>query len=296
MLGPVLRKSLQTRSRALAESKDYIQSHYDIGNDLYKSFLDEGMNYSCAFFAGRDISLRDAQLNKIRTTIDRLGIEPGMKVLDIGCGWGEACRIAAAETGAAEVTGVTLAERQLQVARERAQGMENPPSYLLEDYRQHAETHEGHYDRIFSIGMFEHVGGDQYRTYFRAIRRQLAGGGRALVHSILNASMEPGQSLNSPWLETYIFPGGRIPDLSEMLDAAEQEGLKPYHAPYLQPPSDYAETLRRWRANFIRNAGGLDPSEYDDRFRRMWVYYLAMCEAMFEGCGFQVGQVVFEKA
>jgi cyclopropane-fatty-acyl-phospholipid synthase len=294
-LAPVLRKRLQARTRGLAESKSYISSHYDIGNDLYELFLDSGMNYSCAFFEGRNISLRDAQLNKIRTTLRRLGVRPGMKVLDIGCGWGEACRVAAAEAGA-DVTGVTLAENQLAVAVQRAAGMENAPSYLLEDYRRHAETHEGHYDRIFSIGMFEHVGEDQYGTYFAAIRRQLAEGGRALVHSISNAAMKPGQSLNSPWLEKYIFPGGRIPDLPEMIAAARREGLELAHAPYLQPSADYAETLRRWRANFLLNAYKLDPAKYDERFRRMWVYYLAMCEAMFDGCGFQVCQLVLRRA
>jgi len=294
VLAPILRKSLQVRGRGLANSKSYIQHHYDIGNDLYELFLDDGLNYSCAFFENPGMSLRDAQLNKIRTTMNRLGVRTGMKVLDIGCGWGEACRIAVQEFGA-DATGITLAANQLHVAEKRAKGMKNPPRYLLEDYRQHAEKNEKRYDRIFSIGMFEHVGEDQYRNYFAAIRRQLAPGGLALVHSIMNASMKPGASLNSPWLETYIFPGGRLPDLPEIMDAAWQEGLRPARAPYLQPPSDYAETLRRWRANFISNLSRLDHGRYDERFRRMWTYYFALCEAMFDGCGFQVGQIVFEK-
>ena len=294
-LSPLLHKKLQVRSRDLARSKDYIEHHYDIGNDLYEAFLDEGMNYSCAFFMDGHKTLREAQLNKIRIVIARLGIKPGMRVLDIGCGWGEACRVAA-ETGAASVTGVTLSASQLRVAVENAESMKQPPVYLLEDYRQHAATHESHYDRIFSIGMFEHVGEDQYRTYFSAIRRQLAPGGRALIHSIVNAATKPGLALNSPWLETYIFPGGRIPDLPELLEAARLEGLRLAHEPYLQPPSDYAETLRRWRANFMQNMRTLDPARYDDRFRRMWIYYFALCEAMFDGCGFQVGHFVFEKA
>jgi cyclopropane-fatty-acyl-phospholipid synthase len=295
LLSPLLHKKLQVRPRDLARSKDYIEHHYDIGNDLYETFLDEGMNYSCAFFTDDHMTLREAQLNKIRTVIARLGIAPGMKVLDIGCGWGEACRVVA-ETGAAGVTGVTLAANQLQVAIERAKSMKQPPVYLLEDYRQHAATHENHYDRIFSIGMFEHVGQDQYRTYFSAIKRQLVPGGRALIHSIVNAGKEPGLALNSPWLEEYIFPGGRLPDLPEILEAARLEGLRLAHEPYLQPSSSYAETLRRWRASFTKNMMTLDPARYDDRFRRMWIYYFALCEAMFDGCGFQVGHFVFEKA
>lgn len=294
VLAPVLRKSLQVRARGLTNSKSYIQHHYDIGNDLYELFLDDGLNYSCAFFDNPRMSLREAQLNKIRTTMKRLGVAPGMKVLDIGCGWGEASRIAAQEFSA-DATGITLAANQLYVAEKRATGMKNPPRYLLEDYREHAEAHEKCYDRIFSIGMFEHVGEDQYRNYFAAIRRQLAPGGLALVHSIMNASMKPGSSLNSPWLETFIFPGGRIPDLPEIMDAAWQEGLRPACNPYLQPPSDYSETLRRWRTNFTKNLSHLDRSRYDERFRRMWTYYFALCEAMFDGCGFQVGQIVFEK-
>jgi cyclopropane-fatty-acyl-phospholipid synthase len=294
LLSAFLKKKLQKRARNVEKSRDYVQHHYDIGNDLYESFLDSGMNYSCAFFENPGMSLRNAQLNKIRTTIRRLDIRSGMRVLDIGCGWGEACRVVA-EENAAHVTGITLADRQLGVAREKAKTLHHPPSYFLEDYREHAARNPGAYDRIFSIGMFEHVGEDNYRPFFAAVRDQLAPGGKALIHSIMNASRPSEKLMNSPWLERYIFPGGRIPDLPEMIKAAEQEGLHLAHSPYLQPPSDYAETLRRWRKNFHENMYRLDQQKYDMRFRRMWIYYLAMCEAMFEGCGCQVGQVVFQK-
>lgn len=298
-LGPLvarsLRRPLSTDGHGQSQARENVRVHYDIGNDLYATFLDEGWNYSCAFFTAPGMTLRDAQLNKLRTTIRRLGVGPGMQVLDIGCGWGELTRLIATEAGA-DATGVTLAENQLAVARERAADLGGQAQYLLEDYRDHAARHPGAYDRIVSVGMFEHVGTKEYANYFAAIARQLAPGGRALVHSIMNAEPTTTDAkLTSVWLQRYIFPGGELPDLQEMLDAAATAGLEPDHAPYLQPPSDYAETLRRWRANFNANAHRLDPAKYDDRFRRMWNYYFAMCEGMFDGVGFQVGQVVFRR-
>jgi cyclopropane-fatty-acyl-phospholipid synthase len=290
-----LRQALGGHSWDLKASRHYVRQHYDIGDDLYELMLDEGMIYSCAFFDSPQMSLREAQINKLRTAIRRLGIGPGMHVLDIGCGWGEACRVIAAETGAAIVHGITLAENQLKTAIERSSQDPHPPEYYLADYREHAVRHPQAYERILSIGMFEHVGGENYRTFFAAVRDQLARGGKALIHTIMNAANPAGGTINSIWLQRYIFPGGRIPDLAEMLNAAAQEGLVPDCPPYLQPPSDYAETLRRWRTNFRKNLARLDNRRYDARFRRMWLFYLAMCEAMFDGCGFQVGQVVFRK-
>jgi cyclopropane-fatty-acyl-phospholipid synthase len=290
-----LRKDLGDYRWDAEASRRNVRQHYDIGDDLYELMLDEGMVYSCAFFETPQMSLREAQINKLRTSIRRLGISPGMRVLDIGCGWGEACRIIAAETGAATVHGITLAENQFKTAIERSSHIAHPPQYFLADYREHAAQHPESYDRILSIGMFEHVGGANYRAYFAAVRDQLARGGKALIHTIMNAANPQGGTINSVWLQRYIFPGARIPDLVEMLDAAAQEGLVPDCPPYLQPPSDYAETLRRWRSNFCQNLDQLDSKRYDARFRRMWLFYLAMCEAMFDGCGFQAGQVVFRK-
>jgi cyclopropane-fatty-acyl-phospholipid synthase len=297
LIGRALRPPLSDAAHDEANSRDNVRHHYDIGNDLYEQFLDEGMNYSCAFFSQPDMDLRTAQLNKLTTSIERLDVRPGMKVLDIGCGWGELCRMIATHTGAQSVTGITLAENQLAVARERGAAMgESLLSFQLEDYREHAKTHHGVYDRIISIGMLEHVGTDGYQPYFAAIRDQLAPGGRALVHSIVNADTTPNSGkLRSVWLQRYIFPGGEIPELQEMIDAAAQNGLRPAVAPYLQPPAYYAETLRHWRRNFIRNYSNLDSRKYDERFRRMFLYYFAMCEAMFDGCGFQVAQVAFEQ-
>jgi cyclopropane-fatty-acyl-phospholipid synthase len=294
-LSAFLKKNLQKRQWDIAHSKSHAQYHYDIGNDLYETFLDFGMNYSCAFFDHPDMSLRDAQLNKIRTTIKRLGIGLDMDVLDIGCGWGEACSVIAQETGAVTVTGITLAHNQLMIARSRIKNTNSSLSYHLEDYREHAARKPAAYDRILSIGMFEHVGEKNYNSFFANIRNQLKPDGKALIHSILDASGQAGRGMiNGPWLERYIFPGGRIPHISEMITAAWEENLKLAYPPYLQPPSDYAQTLRHWRNNFMRNMPTLNRKRYGERFRRMWIYYLAMCEAMFDGCGFQVGQLVFE--
>ena len=272
-------------------SREQIGRHYDIGDDLYSLFLDEEMNYSCAFFDRPQASLGEAQLNKVQTTISRLDVEPGMRVLDIGCGWGDVCRTIASQTGASRVTGITLAQNQQRTAEARSLGLENPPSFLLEDYREHAAQHAHEYDRIVSIGMFEHVGAENHDIYFPAIERQLAPGGRALVHSILRPGTGAEADFSSPWLNRYIFPGGSIPNLDQVLSAARKSGLEATEV-FLYEPFHYAETLRRWRANFVENAHRLDPDRYDDRFRRMWLFYFAMCEAMFDACGYHVGQVV----
>ncbi len=271
-----------------------VQHHYDIGNDLYTLFLDEDMNYSCAFFEQPEQPLHDAQLNKIRTSIARLDIRPGMKVLDIGCGWGKTCRTIVEESGAA-ATGISLAENQIQWAMEKAKPMTHRPAFYLEDYREHANAHENFYDRIISIGMFEHVGDKSYGEYFGAIYKQLKPGGKALVHSIVRSGEPSTAELSSPWLDKYIFPGGCLCEAEDMVREGEQQGLTLAHEPYIHESFHYAETLRRWRGNFLSNLDQLDPARYDERFIRMWVFYFVMCEAMFDGCSYRVAQVVFEK-
>ena len=216
--------------------------HYDLGNDLYERFLDEGMNYSCAFFESPGQSLRDAQLNKLRTTIRRLGIEPGARVLDIGSGWGELTRLIAGESPAAHVTGITLAENQRNLARERAGALPGDRlDYRLADYRVHAQDNPGVYDRIVSIGMFEHVGAKNFTGYFDAVRRMLADDGRALIHSIMRLE----RAETSPWIQKYIFPGGYIPTLEDTVAAAREAGLELAHEPFIHESFHYAETLRR---------------------------------------------------
>ncbi len=275
------------------ESRKNVQHHYDIGNDLYETFLDEGMNYSCAFFDAPGMSLREAQLNKIRTSIERLDIQPGMNILDLGCGWGEMSCTIAAETKAAHVTGITLADNQIKIAKERVPAkLKNKLGYEIIDYRDHTKANESAYDRIISIGMFEHVGMRNYQSYFDCIETMLKPGGKALIHSILRSiDGEP----TSPWFDKYIFPGGCIPALEDMLEAADKAGLKPANEPYIHAPSNYAETLRQWRKNFNEIWPRLDHKLYDERFKRMWNFYLAGAEASFDGLGYTVGQIVFEK-
>lgn len=274
-------------------SRSNVAHHYDIGNDLYQTFLDEGMNYSCAFFETPDQSLRDAQLNKLRTSIRRLGIEPGMFVLDIGCGWGELTRLITSETEAQRVVGITLAEEQCRLARGRiAPDHANRLSYLLEDYRHHARNNAGAYDRIVSIGMFEHVGKRHFVDYFETIAKLLKPGGGALVHSIVR--LHP--SFTSPWVDKYIFPGGYIPTLDDMTGSAQAAGLKLSVDPYIHESFHYANTLRHWRRQFNEGFASLDHSHYDDKFRRMWNFYLAGSESAFDVTGFRVAQIRVEKA
>jgi cyclopropane-fatty-acyl-phospholipid synthase len=275
-----------------AHSRSNAAYHYDKGNDLYRSFLDEGMNYSCAFFEHPDQSLGDAQLNKLRTTVRRLGVSAGMSVLDIGCGWGALTRLAARETEAERIVGITLADEQCRLARERIDPEHgNRLSYLLEDYRNHAMHNAGMYDRIVSIGMFEHVGKHQFAEYFGAIKTMLKSGGAALVHSIIR----PHEGTTSPWVDKYVFPGGYIPMLGEIVASATKAGLRLTAEPFIHDSFHYANTLRHWRRRFNAGYPALDHSRYDARFRRLWNFYLAGSEAAFDMTGFQVAQLRVEK-
>ncbi len=296
ILGKIINKRPDDYDHSPEASYGQIQHHYDISNDLYRLFLDEGMNYSCAFFEMPAQSLRDAQLNKIKTSIERLDVSEGMKVLDIGCGWGETTRSLAQDKNA-EVTGVTLSKQQFKLGQEKANQMDskNKPSYYLQDYREHALTHQNYYDRIISIGMFEHVGDKNFGQYFKTVHDQLKPGGKALIHSIVRSGEPSTADLSSPWLDKYIFPGGCLCEIEDMVEEAENQGLSLAHEPFVQDSFHYAETLRRWRANFIENYHQLDSKVYDERFYRMWIYYLAMCEAMFAGCEYRVAQILFTK-
>jgi cyclopropane-fatty-acyl-phospholipid synthase len=308
-VGCLLRNQMMLREKALVRGMEYIAGlrghaadntiaasrknaahHYDIGDDLYSRFLDEGMNYSCAFFDAPDMSLRAAQLNKLDTVIKRLGIEPGMQVLDIGCGWGEASRRLHHKCKAGKTTGLTLADNQ--VARARADADDDGLEYHLQDYREHARENPSAYDRIFSIGMFEHVGRVQYPDFFRAVHNLLKPGGRALIHTIVG--LGPVGATNA-WIDKYIFPGGEIPRLQEVIEAGHNQGLRLYHPVFRHESFHYAKTLRCWRNNFMRIKNELDPERYDARFCRMWELYLAGFEGAFWQGYFEVNQFIFEK-
>ncbi|MGE4220326.1 MAG: class I SAM-dependent methyltransferase [Alphaproteobacteria bacterium] len=265
--------------------------HYDLGNDLYQSFLDEEMNYSCAFFTSDTDTLEQAQRNKIEITLDRADLRPGMALLDIGCGWGAVTR-AAARRGAASATGITLADQQAALAIQRIPAeFADRIAYRLQDYRDHAAENPDRYDRIVSIGMFEHVGQRHFAEYFQMIERMLKPGGRAVVHSIIRWTHGP----TNAWVNRYIFPGGYIPWLADMTGAARAAGLALAADPFVHEGSNYARTLAFWRDRFNANYGQLDRRRYDERFRRMWNFYLAGSQAAFEALGMGVAQLAVTK-
>jgi cyclopropane-fatty-acyl-phospholipid synthase len=272
------------------QSRANAAHHYDIGNDLYEAFLDDEMIYSCAFFTSESQSLDAAQRHKMALTLDRAQVGPGMRVLDVGCGWGSVTRAIARRN--AQAVGITLADQQLTLAGQRLpRDLHGRVSYRLEDYRRHAAENPAAYDRVVSIGMFEHVGRRHFVDYYRALNRLLKPGGRALVHSIV----KPTRSPTNAWIKKYVFPGGQIPRLSEMTDSARAANLVLPHEPFVHEGSHYATTLRHWRRRFNDNFASLDRKRYDQRFHRLWNFYLAGSAAAFDALGYQVAQVVVEK-
>ncbi len=272
--GPVRRfiADLFQQWNARAAAKRNVHHHYDLSYELYRRFLDEDMQYSCAYFRDEDMTLEEAQAAKKRHIAAKMLLRPGDRVLDIGCGWGGMGLTLAREYGA-EVTGVTLSTEQLAIARQRAerQGLEDKAHFELTDYRDV----EGPFERIVSVGMFEHVGRPHYQTYFDAVARLLTDDGVAVIHSI---GRSDGPSLTQPWIAKYIFPGGYIPALSEVLPAVERAGLIVTDVEILR--LHYAETLRHWRDRF--NARREEIARlYDARFCRMWEFYLAASEIAF---------------
>ena len=253
-------------------SKRNVAHHYDLSGKLYELFLDTDRQYSCAYFRSPDDSLEIAQENKKRLIATKLRLESGQRVLDIGCGWG-GLALHLARNHDVEVTGLTLSEEQLGVARARAkeEGLEHKVQFHLRDYRDQAGT----FDRVVSVGMFEHVGVAYYPVYFNTVRSLLSEDGVALLHTI--GRME-GPSTTDPWIRRYIFPGGYLPAPSELAGAIERSGLWLTDLEVLR--IHYANTLRHWRHRFLANRDKV-LELYDDRFCRMWEYYLAICEISF---------------
>ena len=265
-----------------ARARANVAHHYDLSGALYDLFLDADKQYSCAYFADPSMTLDEAQRAKKRHVAQKLLLEPGMRILDIGCGWGGMALTLARDYGA-RVTGVTLSEEQHRVASARAReaGLDALVDFRLADYRSVTER----FDRIVSVGMFEHVGVPHYDEYFATVSDRLAPDGVALVHTI--GRMRP-PGITSPWIERYIFPGGYIPALSEMAAAIERQPL--YMTDIEVWRLHYAETLRHWHDRFV---GNIDKARalYDDRFCRMWRYYLVAAEMTFRHnrqCVFQV--------
>lgn len=266
-LKPLLQNNLRRKARA------NVAHHYDLDDRLYELFLDGERQYSCAYFEQGDEPLEVAQLAKMRHITAKLLIEPGHRVLDIGCGWGGLSRYLAEVAGAGQVTGVTLSVEQLEVARQRAALSDKTSrlNYRLEDYR---DT-QGPFDRIVSVGMFEHVGTAFHDAFFQQCRSLLSEDGVMLLHFIGNSDVP---DFNNPWLERYIFPGGHIPSMSEFMPALERSGLVVTDIEVLR--LHYALTLRHWRERFMaKRAQALEL--YDERFCRMWEFYLSMSETAF---------------
>jgi len=270
------------RSRA----RHNVAHHYDLDGGLYSLFLDGDQQYSCAYFETPDQSLDDAQLAKKRHLAAKLGLRPGATVLDIGCGWG-GLALYLAEIAGAHVTGITLSQEQYQRAQTRAleRGRTKDATFRLVDYRDV----EGRFDRIVSVGMFEHVGVGFYDTYFAKWAELLADDGVAVLHTI-GRSGRP--SITNPWIAKYIFPGGYIPSLSEVLPAIERAQLVVTDVEVLQ--LHYAETLKAWRERFLAHRDEV-LRLYDQRFVRMWGFYLACSEMAFREADMVVFQIQMAK-
>ena len=280
----VLRRLQQMNDRVAARRN--VAHHYDLSADLYRRFLDADMQYSCAYFARGDMTLEEAQAAKKAHIAAKLRLTPGARVLDIGCGWGGLGLTLAGDYGA-RVTGVTLSTEQLAIANRRAQQAElaECAQFRLEDYRDV----RGPFDRIVSVGMFEHVGAPNYRTFFERIADLLTDDGVALIHSI--GRHEPPNVTNA-FIRKYIFPGGSIPGLSEVTAAVEQAGLWITDIEILR--LHYAETLRCWRERFMAQRPAI-ALLYDERFCRMWEFYLAVSELSFRAGDHMVFQLQLAK-
>ena len=278
---PLLAITAQTRRllRPILQANDAhrakrnVAHHYDLNGRLYSLFLDRDRQYSCGYFPRGDETIDEAQVAKKRHIAAKLLLNrPDLRVLDIGCGWGGLALTLARDYGA-RVTGITLSTEQLAEARARAkaEGLDDRVTFELMDYRSMTRC----YDRIVSVGMFEHVGVGHYQQFFEVVKRCLAPDGVALLHAI---GRSDGPSSTNPWIAKYIFPGGYCPSLSEVFPAIEKTGLIATDLEVLR--LHYAETLRHWRRRFMANRDAI-ATIYDERFCRMFEFYLAGCELAF---------------
>ncbi|MGH8528471.1 MAG: class I SAM-dependent methyltransferase [Nevskiales bacterium] len=273
-----LRMWLRRQHRLLLElnwsgrSRRNVKHHYDVPESVYRRFLDADMQYSCAYFDDPAMTLEAAQGAKRRHIAAKLLLKPDERVLDIGSGWG-GLGLHLAREHKVRVTGLTLSQEQLRVANQRAQdeGYARRVRFHLQDYRDH----DGHYDAIVSVGMFEHVGRPQFQTFFDHCRALLAPRGRVLLHTIGRTGLP---TVTNPWIQKYIFPGGYLPTLSELAQSVERSGLVMGDVETLH--THYAQTLAEWHRRF-QLARAEIAAEMGERFCRMWEFYLQSCEASF---------------
>lgn len=281
-----LKHFLPKQSHSERHSKDDVQSHYDLGNEFYRLWLDPTMTYSCAYFESENDTLEQAQLNKVHHIIKKLHPQPGKTLLDIGCGWGTLMLTAAKEYGL-DVSGITLSEEQYKFVQQRIkdEGLEAHAHVYLEDYR---ELKHGPFDYITSVGMFEHVGEDNLETYFQTVADYLSDDGVALIHGI---TRQQGGAYNG-WINQYIFPGGYIPGMTENLEHIVAAGMQVFDLETLR--RHYQRTLEIWERNFKQNIAKISESK-DRKFIRMWDLYLQACAASFEAGNINVIQYLISK-
>ena len=262
-----------TNFNFIKKSKMNVAHHYDISDNLYDLFLDPKKQYSCAYFKNDEDSLETAQNNKIQHIIKKLNIKPNQKILDIGCGWGSLA-IDIAKSANCEVTGITLSKNQFNFCVKKAEELNlgNQVTFKLIDYRELNEK----FDRIVSVGMFEHVGRKFYKTFFKKIESLLSNDGISLIHTI--GSVNPPRDPH-PWITKYIFPGGYTPSLSEVTAPLEKAGLIVSDVEVLK--MHYSHTLRHWKENCLANKEKII-SMFDEKFFRMWEFYLTGCEVAFK--------------
>ncbi|WP_049293061.1 cyclopropane fatty acyl phospholipid synthase [Franconibacter helveticus] len=268
--------NLQSKKRAWIVGKE----HYDLGNDLFTRMLDPHMQYSCGYWKEAD-NLDDAQTHKLKLICDKLQLAPGMRLLDIGCGWGGLAEFAARNYGVS-VVGVTISAEQQKMAQARCQGLD--VTILLQDYRDLNDA----FDRIVSVGMFEHVGPKNYATYFDVADRNLKPDGIFLLHTI--GSRKTDNNVD-PWIDKYIFPNGCLPSVRQIADASEPHFvMEDWH----NFGADYDKTLMAWHERFL-NTWPEIADNYSERFKRMFVYYLNACAGAFRARDIQLWQVVFSR-
>jgi len=273
-------------SNTLKTSRDNARFHYDIGNDFYKLWLDETMTYSCGYFKNPDDTLTQAQLNKVGHILKKLNLKRGQTLLDIGCGWGRLILTAAREYGV-KAAGVTLSEEQFEAVKERikSEHLEELVSVSLADYREVKDTL---FDRVVSVGMLEHVGKDHLPEYFAKVKELLRPGGISLLHCITGN----GKGGVNSWINAYIFPGGYIPGINELVSLVIDDGFQLIDIEELR--RHYGRTLEHWARNFENALPEIQKTK-DETFIRMWRLYLNSCAASFNTGNISIHQILFSK-